>query len=295
MVLSPSLDSWWWHFCENYVYRMAEPPPRTRTKPMQVICVGPPRSGTESLQQALLALGYDHTYHGWDIMFEENHRMQAWVRLSRKKWFGANNGESDLTAKDFDEVMGHAVAVTDAAASVFAADLIAAYPDAKVVLNTRPDLDAWHESVNKTIVSISESWFFWLIGLLDREAFWAFHVYDRMFWPMLFRAPDGNLAAAIRRNGKWVYREHCNMVRGLVPKENLLEWNVSDGWEPLCEFLDKPVPDQEFPHANSAGQGWKQREEEIGRKWAARAALNVVVITGVLVGGAAAGYSYLRR
>jgi hypothetical protein len=30
---------------------------------MQVICVGLPRSGTESLQKALLTLGYDYTYH----------------------------------------------------------------------------------------------------------------------------------------------------------------------------------------------------------------------------------------
>lgn len=56
-----SLDSWWWHFLENYVYQIPKPPPRQRTKPMEVICVGLPRSGTESLQQALMLLGYDHT------------------------------------------------------------------------------------------------------------------------------------------------------------------------------------------------------------------------------------------
>lgn len=37
---------------------------------MEVICIGMPRSGTESLQYALIKLGYDHTYHGWDINFE---------------------------------------------------------------------------------------------------------------------------------------------------------------------------------------------------------------------------------
>ena len=114
MVPSPGLDSWWWRFIENYVYRVPEPPPRTRTTPMQVICVGPPRSGTESLQQALLALGYDYTYHGWDIMFETPHRMPTWARLCRKKWYGAADGEADLTAVDFDAVLGHAAAVTDA-------------------------------------------------------------------------------------------------------------------------------------------------------------------------------------
>lgn len=59
------------------------------------------------------------------------------------RWFGPLDGNNDFTAADFDPLIGHSVAVTDAAASVFAAELIAAYPEAKVVLNYRRDLDAW--------------------------------------------------------------------------------------------------------------------------------------------------------
>lgn len=59
------------------------------------------------------------------------------------RWFGPLDGNNDFTAADFDPLIGHSVAVTDAAASVFAAELIAAYPEAKVVLNYRKDLDAW--------------------------------------------------------------------------------------------------------------------------------------------------------
>jgi hypothetical protein len=61
-----SLDSSIWRFLESaYGYFAPNPPPRQRdpNKPMQVLCVGLPRSGTESLQQALLTLGYDYTYH----------------------------------------------------------------------------------------------------------------------------------------------------------------------------------------------------------------------------------------
>jgi hypothetical protein len=36
-------------------------------------------------------------------------------------------------------------------------------------------------------------------------------------------------------NGKWIYREHCAMIRGLVPQDRLPEWAVEDGWEPLCK------------------------------------------------------------
>lgn len=52
---------------------------------MEVLCVGLPRSGTESLQHALLTLGYDHTYHGWDIIYEQPNYAQQWVKLCRKK------------------------------------------------------------------------------------------------------------------------------------------------------------------------------------------------------------------
>ena len=39
----------------------------------------------------------------------------------------------------------------------------------------------------------------------------------------------------------------------MVPKENLLVWNVKDGWEPLCNFLGKPVPEGPLPHDNKTG------------------------------------------
>lgn len=202
-----SLDSWWWHFLERYVYALPPPPPRTRTRPMEVICVGLPRSGTESLQQALLALGYDHTYHGWDIIYDEQCYSPGWVALARRKWFPwEGDGDAPISAADFDALLGHSVAVTDAAASVFAAEMIAAYPEAKVVLNMRRDVDAWHRSVLNTLVKVNDSWAFWIASFLDRECFWAWHVYERFLWPLLFRGPDGSMAKAIERNAKWVSR-----------------------------------------------------------------------------------------
>ena len=80
----PNLDGWFFHFME-WLYSLLEPPKRERKKPMEVICIGMPRSGTESLQHALIKLGYDHTYHGWDINFESPNYSQQWVRQCRKK------------------------------------------------------------------------------------------------------------------------------------------------------------------------------------------------------------------
>ncbi|KAF6514847.1 hypothetical protein HZS61_005981 [Fusarium oxysporum f. sp. conglutinans] len=252
-----------------------EPPPRKRTKPMEVLCVGLPRSATESLQTALLKLGYDHTYHGWDIVYETPNYSSKW-----RRWFGSLDGNTTITKEEFDEVLGHSVAVTDAAGSVFAAELIAAYPDAKVVLNYRRDLDAWHESVVKTLVSVHENWALYVLSCLGKAPFWGWHVYERFMWPGLFRALDGNIETGIARNGKWVYKEHCNMIRGLVPKDKLLEWTVEDGWEPLCKFLEKPVPDGPFPHVNKAS-GWENHEAEVTKRYLMSALSGVAILSAV--------------
>lgn len=88
-------------------------------------------------------------------------------------------------------------------------------------------------------------------------------------------------------------QEHCNMIRGLVPKEKLLEWTVEDGWEPLCAFLDKPVPDEPFPHRNDAA-GWAGQEMKLGKRYVVGAVQNVATFTAVAV-AAWFLYKYLHK
>ena len=35
-----------------------------------------------------------------------------------------------------------------------------------------------------------------------------------------------------------------------VPSDRLLVWDPKDGWEPLCELLEVPVPDAPLPNVN---------------------------------------------
>ena len=53
------------------------------------------------------------------------------------------------------------------------------------------------------------------------------------------------------------YREHYAMVRRVTPKERL-EYRMGDGWEPLCKFLGKEVPEVPFPRANDTEVHEKQ-------------------------------------
>lgn len=56
----------------------------------------------------------------------------------------------------------------------------------------------------------------------------------------------------VRRVARRRYEEHYAMVRRVVPRERLLEFNLQEGWGPLCEYLGKEVPrdGRGFPRLN---------------------------------------------
>ena len=71
------------------------------------------------------------------------HQNQLISRLINKKHnSGSENGDHKITAAEFDELLSEYDAVTDITVAALAPELIAAYPDAKVILNRREDLDA---------------------------------------------------------------------------------------------------------------------------------------------------------
>jgi hypothetical protein len=53
------------------------------------------------------------------------------------------------------------------------------------------------------------------------------------------------------------YRRRTDEVRATIPPERLLVFDVAEGWQPLCRFLDVPVPVTPFPHLNSTEEWWR--------------------------------------
>jgi hypothetical protein len=51
-----------------------------------------------------------------------------------------------------------------------------------------------------------------------------------------------------------MYSSHNNWVKDVAAQhgKEVLDWEPSMGWEPLCKLLDKPVPETSFPHINDA-------------------------------------------
>jgi hypothetical protein len=263
----------------EWCYRMPKAPPRHRNpeKPLQVIAVGFSRSGTESLQNALIRLGYGPCYHGWDLLFSEPFYNQEWVALAQKKWH-SKTGDCHISAEEFDRIIGHAVSIVDVPASAFAIEMIEAYPEAKVIINQRRDMDKWWASSNKHIVGVNETFLIWFLSWFDAEMFWMWNVFERYLHFRPPRARNWNLSSGLRDQGKWVFREHMYAVRGLLwtrgETDRMLDWYVEDGWDPLCKFLDKPVPDEPFPRTNDAA-GFEGRKDAVVKNQGARALRNI--------------------
>lgn len=73
-----------------------------------------------------------------------------------------------------------------------------------------------------------------------------------MYYPMLNTFFATFFQGSFPKEGKSIYLRHYDHVRSIVPKENLLEYTVSDGWGPLCRFLGDRVPCEPFPNINDA-------------------------------------------
>ena len=108
-----------------------------------------------------------------------------------------------------------------------------------------------------------------------------------LYYPMLRKFFDTMFRGDFPNQGKTVFREHYAQVRELVPSANLLEYNICDGWGPLCEFLDKEIPrEKDFPNVHdvetfrnrSRARNLKQTVNVLFRALPAATVLVVVVL-----------------
>jgi hypothetical protein len=193
---------------------------------LSVIGAGFGRTGTFALKTALEQLGLGPCCHG----SEERHFRQGadfWSRFSR--------GEPI----DWDQFFLGYRSTVDSPSCRFYLALADRYPSAKIVLTLR-DPAEWFESYRATVLpmlvsSTNAPYFHFLFGGYkhDRESLIA------------------------------GYERHNREVQKLVPPERLLVYEVRQGWGPLCQFLNLPIPDQPFPHVNLREE-FSSRMERLG-------------------------------
>lgn len=194
---------------------------------MKVIGAGFGRTGTHSLKLALEQLGFASCYHMVEVFTHPEHNAV---------WEGATLGKPP----DWKKFLAPYPAGVDWPICNFWRELSDVFPDAKFILTER-DPEAWYKSISQTI-----------IASMTRE-----------------HEPDDPVRKAQAKMGKLVvaetvfgnrfdkghviatYKRHNEEVKATLPHSRLLVYDSPQGWGPLCEFLNVPVPATPFPKTNS--------------------------------------------
>jgi hypothetical protein len=210
---------------------------------VRVIGAGFGRTGTASLKVALESLGAGPCYHMLDVM-QDHARARAW------------SAAASSPDPDWASLFAGFSSTVDWPAAAFWRELLEAYPQAKAILTVR-DPQRWYDSMETTIL---RAWR-WRRARASRP---PAEGADAMAVSVARTTDFGDMIEAVverrvfggraydRRDAIATFERHTAEVRASVPAERLLVYEVGQGWEPLCAFLDLPVPDQPFPWVNDA-------------------------------------------
>jgi len=212
---------------------------------MKVIVASLVKTGTKSISACLTELDYNV----YDLLDHCHHHMSEWEKIFAE----------GVTTEQLREMYKGVDAVVDQPASGLWEELSIAFPEAKIILTERENEDVWMKSLNNQLELFLGGWFakiaYYLapeyrrFRILTRNSFRSYsgnHVDAEFTFPSLKMTTNETLLR------KW-YRQHNAYVKQTVPKDKLLVLDMKKGWEPLCEFLGKPVPSKPFPHLNKNG------------------------------------------
>ena len=194
---------------------------------LKVIGAGFGRTGTHSLAVALEKLGFGPCYHFLEIDKNPGH-VELW------------NDALDGKAVDWDVLYRSYHSAVEWPTVSFLPQLLRKYPEAKVILTQR-DAKDWYESANATIFDGLELSQFnpdpskQASGAMKR----------RLILDGVFSGKYRDKAYAIE-----AYQQHIRTVVDLVLPGRLLQFRVTEGWKPLCDFLDVPMLNEPFPRRN---------------------------------------------
>jgi hypothetical protein len=206
---------------------------------LEVIGAGYGRTGTSSLREALNLLGYK-TYHMQHVM-KQGH-VQDWMTVL--------NGKQALSeVVDTLLVQAGYTATVDFPSMAYWQELADLYPHAKIILTERSSPEEWWQSASQTILVPNQVSRF----LFALSPFWrSFGELLQLLWYKTF---DLDRPRHVTREDRdlvlQTYLQNSAEARAMNDSSRVLVYQVSQGWEPLCQFLDKPIPDVPFPNLNS--------------------------------------------
>lgn len=236
---------------------------------MAILVLGLPRSGTDSLRTALHTLGYSPIWHGFEMAMNRQDEGLTWCRLLEAKWNISQTptpNPSDtayLHTFNWDSLLGDCAVLMDMPPAIFHAELLDFYPDAHVIVSRRPndDMHAWHRSLvaaaNATVRG-PLGWLLWGLGWFDTRLFWWYRAVA--VWSLNLHLGNGDFERYGLERGE---KHYVDLARKLERDGRAyLDWDVTDGWGPLCAYLGREVPEgQEFPWKNRSGDEFKKNAD----------------------------------
>ena len=204
---------------------------------MKLIGAGLPRTATTSQKLALEMLGVGPCYHMVDVLGDLDRVQQ---------WSDAVDGKVD-----WGEIFAGYESTVDWPGSYFYRELREAYPDAKFLLSVRSG-ESWARSMVNTISSLlyGDSMMHDLSSARGRiDPSWqSFTDLMRRMWTTsgLMLEENARDEAALAR----AMERYNDEVKATI--DDVVVWSPADGWEPICELLDLPIPDEPFPNVNDS-------------------------------------------
>ena len=199
---------------------------------ISIIGAGVGRTGTYSLRLAINHLGFGPCHHMEEVL----KNMDVQVPL----WSEALKGNSNWGSiyKGFKSAV-------DWPTAGFFRELIKQYPTAKFILTER-NPENWADSFGSTIYKLIEG---------KDKAPEKMHDWLNMANAVITKT---GFPLGLDREGLINgFMAHNKAVREIIPEEQLLVFQVKEGWEPLCKFLNVPVPDEPFPRTNNREEFWE--------------------------------------
>lgn len=223
-----------------------------------------------AMQAALGILGM-RCYHSKLWVSSNLGDTEMWNEALDAKYYGKGR---PYGRREFDQILHDFHAVSDVGALAFVPELLEAYPEAKVLLVER-DVESWYKSFERNNIRAIWDPFTRAVSHLDR---WTLSPIRATMDRWVQGCLDCHSADEMREKARDIYRGHYALVRELTPKGRLLEFRLDQGWEPLCKFLDVPVPDEPFPRLNETA--WFEEKVRL----LVRRGIRTVLIKAVLYG-----------
>lgn len=236
---------------------------------LKIVGAGFGRTGTMSTKAALDLLGFP-CYHMKEVIINKENKshLDFWRKV-------ANSPPG--TQQNWNQVFAKYTATVDNPGCCVWRELLAAYPDAKVVLTLHPrGPEAWYDTTIDTIYFSENMWQFKVLEWLTPFGRKFGDMSHKLIWQRSLQGTMNDRTKAIAR-----YNAHVEELKSAVPADRLLIFRVDQGWAPLCAFLGVPQPDTQFPNLNDRAEIKKTIQGVIKGMYVTLAGYAVVVALAI--------------